>query len=335
MRLTGDPLWQHEAARDFRHALAFLSAPLVLIGALAWSGWAALALVALALAFVGRTAVRSAWKAPGRPVLQLQYALHSHFQKIPAFFGQLEWRRARRSRDGIGLVEYKDDAAQARPAGAEGEGRVLKRALVSALVPFAGAWRRVVLERWLRVWSVARLREATGRAVHASNVLLGPVELHGTRKVRFGTGALIYPGVYLETQGEGVIEVGDGVVLSRGVHVVAFERVVLGHGAMVGEYTSLRDANHRISDSSMRHSGHVGAPIEVGRNVWIGRGVTVLRGVRLGEGCVVAANSVVTRSVPAASVVAGAPARVLRTTEPDPLADRAAPIAPRPAMSTQ
>ena len=341
MRLLGDPLWQKEAARDFRHGLLYLSAPLLFVAALAWSPWAALALAALALALVARTAVRCAWKAPGRPLLLLNYALHSHFQKIPAFFGQLEWRRARGRRDEIGLVEYKDDGAgracapSARPAGAAPEGRVLKRALVATLLPFAGAWRRVVLDRWLRVWSAARLREATGRAVHASNVVLGPVELHGTRNVRFGTDALIYPGVYLETQGDGVIEIGDGVVLSRGVHVVAFERVVLGHGAMVGEYASLRDANHRVSDTGMRHSGHVAAPIEVGRNAWIGRGVTVLRGVRLGESCVVAANSVVTRSVPDATIVAGAPARVLRTAAPEPLAERPGAIAPRAAMSTR
>jgi acetyltransferase-like isoleucine patch superfamily enzyme len=97
------------------------------------------------------------------------------------------------------------------------------------------------------------------------------------------------------------------------VHIVAFERVTLGDGAMVGEYSSLRDANHRRSASSVRHSGHEQAPIEVGRNVWIGRGATVLKGLTLGESCVVGANAVVTHSVAAQTVVAGAPARRIDT----------------------
>ncbi|MCP5284750.1 MAG: acyltransferase [Burkholderiaceae bacterium] len=183
--------------------------------------------------------------------------------------------------------------------------------LIGLLVPLAGVWRRLVAERWVRVWSAARLREVTGHAVHASNVILGVVETQGSANVRFGRRALVYPGVCLETQGRGVIEIGDDVVLSRGVHIVAHERVTLGPGTMVGEYTSLRDANHRRSATSVRDSGHDAAPIEIGRNVWIGRGVTVLKGARLGASCVVAANAVVTRDVPAGAAVAGIPARPL------------------------
>ena len=81
---------------------------------------------------------------------------------------------------------------------------------------------------------------------------------------------------------------------------------------MVGEYASLRDANHRVGVAGgLRHSGHDSAPIHIGRNAWIGRGVTVLGGVTIGERAVVGANSVVTRDVPAGSIAVGAPARVL------------------------
>jgi acetyltransferase-like isoleucine patch superfamily enzyme/GT2 family glycosyltransferase len=312
MRRRGDVLWQHEAVRDFRHGLLFVVAPFVLLAALAWSPVVAAALVGLALAVVVRTAARCAWKAPGRTRLHWQYAVFAHAQKIPALFGQLAWRRARRRKAEIGLVEYKGAAAVA-PAGSGGR-RAGKRALIRLLVPLAGLWRRVVQERWLRIWSLARLQEATGTPVHASNVVLGPVEVLGTGNVHLGRDALIYPDVHLETQGAGRIDIGDGVVLSRGVHIVAFDRVTLGDGAMVGEYSSLRDANHRLSTDSVRHSGHDHAAITVGRNVWIGRGVTVLKGAALGDSCVVAANAVVTRDVAAGTVVAGVPASVLKTT---------------------
>lgn len=188
----------------------------------------------------------------------------------------------------------------------------VKRFLVKALQPVARLWRVVMAERALRIWALARLQEGLGRPVDPSNVVLGSIELHGTRQVTLGRGALLYPGVYLETQGHGRIEIGDDVVLSRGVHLVAFDHIVLGKGVMVGEYSSLRDADHRRSETAMRYSGHVSAAIHVEPNVWIARGVTVLKGVTLREGAVVGANAVVTRDVSAGSVVAGAPAKPIR-----------------------
>jgi acetyltransferase-like isoleucine patch superfamily enzyme len=251
--------------------------------------------------------------------------VHVHLQKVPALFGQLAWWQAQRRSRQIGLIEYKDTG----PASSDGSALPLrawcKQAMTTVLVPLAIGWQRLVRDRWSRLWSAAQLRAATGQPLHPSNVLLGPVDVQGTGRVCFGRGALVYPGVLLETQGDGCIDIGDGVVLSRGVHIVAFERVTLGAGTLVGEYASLRDANHRIDTLSMRHSGHTHAPITIGRNVWIGRGVTVLKGVSLGDSCVVGANAVVTRSVPAQALVAGAPARPMTPRQPIPPADAAAP----------
>lgn len=327
LRGSGDPLWQREAARDLRHGLFFLIAPVLWLATLLASPWAAGGLLLLAGAVLARTVARSAWKAPGQWLLLGQYALHSHLQKIPALFGQVHWHRARRRAAGVALVDYKDDAPTGQHAQNAQRG---KRVLLTMLQPVARLWRRLVQDRWLRLWSAARLGEAMGRPLHPSNVVLGPVELHGTCRVSIGTGTLIYPGVYLETQGDGVIEIGDDVVLSRGVHIVAFDRVRLGAGTLVGEYSSLRDANHLRSAISVRHSGHVAEAIDIGRNVWIGRGVTVLKGVSLGDSSVVAANSVVTNNVAADAVVGGAPAQPLRVA---PTAGPGEPaLAPRTAL---
>lgn len=107
MKLRGDVLWQHEAKRDFRHAVVFMLAPLLLAGSWWSSPVLAFVLLALALLFVARTVRRCAWKAPGQWGLCTQYALHAHFQKIPALFGQLKWRQAQRQRAEIALVDYK------------------------------------------------------------------------------------------------------------------------------------------------------------------------------------------------------------------------------------
>lgn len=158
------------------------------------------------------------------------------------------------------------------------------------------------------LWAHARLRQALQGRLHPTAVVRGCVAVEGTGKVQIGRHALIYPGVVLETQGAGRIEIGDHVVISRGVHIVAFEHITIGDHCMLGEYTSVRDANHRRSTRPMRDSGHDSAPIHLETNVWVGRGACVLAGVHVGAHSIVGANAVLTRSLPAGSVATGVPA---------------------------
>jgi len=89
--------------------------------------------------------------------------------------------------------------------------------------------------------------------------------------------------------------------------------ITIGKGAMLGEYTSIRDANHRRETGvAIRDAGHTAKPIVIGAEAWIGRGAIVLGGVTIGEGATVGANAVVTRDVPPGSTVAGVPAVALR-----------------------
>jgi acetyltransferase-like isoleucine patch superfamily enzyme len=186
----------------------------------------------------------------------------------------------------------------------------IKTLLSLALRPLA-ALAHAVGPRLLRGWSHAHLASGLASPLHATVVLEGPVALHGTRRVSVGQRLHVYPGQHWETQGEGCLQIGDGVVLSRGVHLVAFASVQIGAGTMIGEYASVRDANHRRGAGPLRDSGHEAAAIVIGRGVWIGRGAAVLAGVHIGDGAVVAANAVVTRNVPAGAVVGGVPARPL------------------------
>jgi galactoside O-acetyltransferase len=64
--------------------------------------------------------------------------------------------------------------------------------------------------------------------------------------------------------------------------------------------------------------GAPNAPITIANRVWIGTGATILKGVAIGEGAIIGTGAIVTRSVPAMSLAAGNPARVLRTIQDDP-----------------
>jgi acetyltransferase-like isoleucine patch superfamily enzyme len=168
-----------------------------------------------------------------------------------------------------------------------------------------------------RIYAHAHLAADLCEPLPASVIVLGKATIHGTGRIRIGENVLLYPDVHLETQGDARIELGDGLVISRGAHIVAMAGVTIGKGTMIGEYTSIRDANHnREPDRPFRDSGYLAKPIEIGEEVWLGRGVTVLSGVRIGDKATVGANAVVTRDVPQGVTVVGIPAMPLSPKAP-------------------
>ncbi|WP_341395490.1 sugar O-acetyltransferase [Arthrobacter sp. G119Y2] len=105
--------------------------------------------------------------------------------------------------------------------------------------------------------------------------------------------------------------IGKRVFINAGCKFQDQGGVVIGDDCLIGHNTVLATLNHDL-DPARRTDMHP-APIVIGRNVWIGSNATVLPGVSIGENAVIAAASVVTRDVPANSVVVGSPARVVRT----------------------
>ena len=192
------------------------------------------------------------------------------------------------------------------------------KSLLSGLLASLLRSARQVREDLRRMLAHASLSADLKTDLPASAVVLGKVSVFGTRNIRFGENVLLYPDLHLETQGDASIELGDDVVLSRGVHIVAMAGVTVGKGSMIGEYTSIRDANHgRDPGRSIRESTHTAKRIVLGEQVWVGRGVAVLGGVTVGDKATVGANAVVTKDVPAGQTVAGVPAAPIGRGRPE------------------
>lgn len=85
----------------------------------------------------------------------------------------------------------------------------------------------------------------------------------------------------------------------------------IGDGALIGHRVVLATINHGFPPEE--RSSCRPAPIVIGNNVWIGSGAIVLPGITIGDNAIVAAGAVVTRDVAADSIVAGAPARFIRS----------------------
>src|ERR1700738_2879733 len=111
--------------------------------------------------------------------------------------------------------------------------RTLK-ALLSSLLAFFLRATAELRQDLVRIKSHAILSSSILKPLDTSIVVLGPPEVHGTGNISVGRYALFYPAIYLETEEAGSIEIGDRVVMSRGVHVAARAGITIGCGTMIG-----------------------------------------------------------------------------------------------------
>ena len=136
----------------------------------------------------------------------------------------------------------------------------------------------------------ALLGELTGQELDPSVRVLPPFHTDTGRNLRFGRNVFVNHGC--TAMDLGGIDIGDDVMLGPNVQLIS--------------------SGHPL-DPATRRSRITTGPIHIGRGAWIAAGATVLQGVTVGEDAVVAAGAVVTNDVPARTLVAGVPARTLRS----------------------
>jgi acetyltransferase-like isoleucine patch superfamily enzyme len=112
-----------------------------------------------------------------------------------------------------------------------------------------------------------------------------------------------------------LLRIGDGCVIGRGSHIVAHQRVDIGDDVFTGPYVYITDQNHGYADPDVPigRQWPANAPVSIGAGSWLGAGAIVLPGSCIGRHVVVGAGSVVRGRVPDHCVVAGVPARIVRS----------------------
>jgi acetyltransferase-like isoleucine patch superfamily enzyme len=167
------------------------------------------------------------------------------------------------------------------------------------------------------------------------------VRLRFADKIRLKNGVYLDQGVYLHACPDG-IEIGENTIVMHGavLHVYNFRNlphagIKIGRDSLVGEYSVIRGqggvqigdrvytspftqiiaVNHVFDDPNRPfiEQGITAEGIIIEDDVWLGAGAVITDGVRIGKGAVVAAGAVVTKDVPPHIIVAGVPARPIRT----------------------
>jgi acetyltransferase-like isoleucine patch superfamily enzyme len=172
------------------------------------------------------------------------------------------------------------------------------------------SWRNLCgLLRWLKLWSRHRPRSLP-------LFFLGPrSEVVIASNIDFTAGARVRFLGDFSGRFYGSTSFGHDVKVGRGATIAVHSRLEIGDNCLLGAYSSIHDEAHVYGSTPdpIDDRGLTASPIVIGDNVWVGTKATILQGVTIGDNAVIGANAVVTRDVPANSIAAGAPARVVKT----------------------
>ncbi|NMO76999.1 sugar O-acetyltransferase [Niallia alba] len=110
------------------------------------------------------------------------------------------------------------------------------------------------------------------------------------------------------------IHVGDNFYAGYNWTILDMAEVRIGHNCMIGPNVGIYTAGHSIEPKNRNSSGYA-IPITIGNDVWIGGSCVILAGVSIGDNSIIAAGSIVTKNVPANTIVAGNPAKIIKNIE--------------------
>jgi acetyltransferase-like isoleucine patch superfamily enzyme len=144
-------------------------------------------------------------------------------------------------------------------------------------------------------------------ALSANGIIMGD-------DVSIGRDSILFCSGVIAQKGKGII-IGNRTGINARAYFAGEGGITIGDDVIMGPNVKIFSENHNFSDLSrtIKAQGVTTNPVVICNNCWVGGGATILAGVTIGEGCVIAAGSVVTKSVPPNSIVAGVPAKVIKS----------------------
>jgi len=179
-----------------------------------------------------------------------------------------------------------------------------------------GKFRRVIYSIWLSR-QFSRFGKDTRFDIRAN--------IKGGNKIELGDGCIFGKSTELtafEKWANSIyqphIVIGDGFICGDYCHITATNSVIIGKNVLLGKFVTITDNSHGESTLNDMDIKPIQRPlyskgeVEIGDNVWIADKVTICPGVHVGKGAIIAANSVVTKDVPAYCIAGGVPAKIVK-----------------------
>ena len=137
------------------------------------------------------------------------------------------------------------------------------------------------------------------------------ISLENNAKLILNGEVMLYEGVNIRLTRNAKLLIGDHTYINRSSSIDCTMSVTIGDLCAISDNVQILDSDfHEISTSD--YTSIACQPITIGNHVWIGRSAIILKGVTIGDGAIIGAGSVVTRSVPPKCLVAGVPARIIK-----------------------
>lgn len=166
-------------------------------------------------------------------------------------------------------------------------------------------FRRQALRSWLLRW-----------AWLVRGVYIGEgARIPGGGKLDLARSVIVQRYSVLNARAGGYISIARGTRIGAFAVISAGQSIEIGHDVLIADRVFISDHHHEFADPDrpvIAQGSSAARPVSIGAGCWLGINVCVMPGVVLGEGCIVGAGSVVTRSFAPGSIVGGAPAQLIR-----------------------
>ena len=201
----------------------------------------------------------------------------------------------------------------------------MKRLLYNYIRSISKKWNVDTISKISEKWRVIKSQWIAGKMAEAGDGVFFKyvAQLHDPQYIHIGNSTSFGKDLFLTAWGgvsdrEPNLSIGSNCSFGAYNHITCANKITIGDSLLTGKWVTITDNSHGETDKDtlgMRPQKRPitsKGPVVIGNNVWIGDKATILPGVTIGDGAVIAANAVVTKDVPAYSVVGGNPAKVIK-----------------------